>query len=316
MGTINFKQIEPDLLSAKNILILLPANPSLDSVASGLALYLSLKKQEKNIGIGCPTKMTVAFNRLIAIDKITDKIGNRNLVISFDYMKDSIEKVSYNIEDNKFNLVIEPKANCPALNSNKVAYSYSGAFADLIFIVGASKLEDLENLYFDEKSIFNDKQTVNIDYKPNNSRFGRINFHDPQASSCSEITAALIQDLSLPVDPDVATNIFSGLKSNTSNFQSLNMGPSAFETASWCLKNGARKDFFSSPGFMPQTFNQPAFSNPFSQQQINQPMPAATNIFSPPPFVQNQFQPNGGKGSQQPPADWLKPKIYKSNTTI
>ena len=88
MGKIDFRPIQEELEAAKNILILLPANPTLDSVAAALSLYLVIKKQEKNVGIGCPTKMTVAYNRLVGINKITDKVGSRNLVISFNYIKD------------------------------------------------------------------------------------------------------------------------------------------------------------------------------------------------------------------------------------
>jgi hypothetical protein len=238
--------------------------------------------------------MTVAYNRLVGINKITDKVGSRNLVISFNYIKDSIEKVSYNIEDNKFNLVIEPKPNFPPLDPNKVSYSYTGANADLVFIVGAAKLEDLDNFYYEEKKVFEDKLTINIDYKSNNTKFGKINLYDNQASSCSEIVSLMIRDLAMPVDADIASNLLSGIKANTSNFQAFNVSASAFEIAAWCLQNGARKDYFTPIGFPSQPLN-------------NQNIP-----FTPPPFTQGNIQ--SDINNHTPPADWLKPKIYKSKS--
>jgi len=203
--------IQEALNGAKNILILSPANPSLDSIAASLALYLSLKKQGKQVLAACPSPMTVAFNRLIGVNKITDKVGGRNLIISFDYLKDSIEKVSYNIENEKFNLVVEPKAGCPSLKNDKVSYSYTGSEADLVFIIGALKLEDLDKLYFNEKRVFDNSLTVNIDNRTNNTKFGKVNLVNPQSASCCEILTLLIKRLNLPIDPDTSSNLLAGL---------------------------------------------------------------------------------------------------------
>lgn len=314
----DLQPIQQNLAEAKNVLILVAANPNLDSLGAGLALYLSFKKQGKNVGIGCPTPMTVAFNRLIGVNKVTDKIGSRNLIISFDYIKDSIEKVSYNIENDKFNLVVEPKPNYPPLDSDKVSYSHTGAEADIVFIVGATKLEDLEKLYFGDKKIFTDKLTVNIDYKRHNTRFGQVNLHNPQTASCSEIVAGLIKSLNLPVDQDIATNLYAGIKTNTTNFQTVNTNASTFEAAAWCIKNGARKNQVASVGQV----RQPQFQQPQSQLQPQpQPLrqspgqPRTQPDAPPPPSFSQQFSSPEDKESKPPP-DWFKPKIYKGKNLV
>jgi len=295
----DFNSVQESLTNSKNILILISANSSVDSVAAALALYLSLEQQRKNVNIGCPTAMTVAFNRLVGVNKISNKIGSRNLVVSFDYIKDSIEKVSYNIEDNKFNLVVEPKPNFPPLDPEKVSYSHSGASADIIFVIGATKLEDLEKFYFEEKNLFFDKLTVNIDNKASNTHFGKINFHHPQTASCSEIVAGLIQSLSLPIDQDIATNLFTGIKANTANFQAINVNETTFEAAAWCLKQGARRDQLT--GIVP-----PAI-------RFSQPTSLPTMPFNQPHIQQNSQIENK---EAKPPPDWFKPKIYKSSKQL
>ena len=231
----------------------------------------------------------------MAANKVTDKIGSQNLIISFDYLKDSIEKVSYNIKDDKFNLVIQPKGETPPLDTDKVSYSYTGTQADLIFVVGASKLEDLGKLYEQEKKIFNDKTIINIDNKQNNARFGQINLLQPQAASCSEIAADLIKNLNLPVNDDVATNLYAGIKANTANFQAGNVTAKTFETIAWCLKNGAKKEFLTNRSIQqPKPVQQPTV--------IQQPAPA--------PFTQPQQK------SNTPPPDWFKPKISKGGNLV
>jgi nanoRNase/pAp phosphatase (c-di-AMP/oligoRNAs hydrolase) len=332
--SLDFSQISQPLVEAKSILILIAADPNLDQVAAGLGLYLSLKKRGKSVAIGCPSEMTVAFNRLIGIDKVANKIGNRNLVISFDYIKDSIEKVSYNIEDDKFNLIVEPKPNFPPLDTDKVDYSYSGVDADLVFMVGASKLEDLGKFYNTNKKLFNEKMTVNIDSKHNNTRFGKINLYNAKAASCSEIVAKLLKITNLAVDKDIATNLYGGIKTSTSNFQSPNVSPATFEAAAWCLENGAQKTHFTVSQTNSQSFPvkpadelKPFISSPApvapqpvkpfketvktSPSQVQSPQSQTP----PPPFtVSDQLNNNEDEKGKQPPPDWFKPKIYRGNS--
>jgi len=308
----NFSLLQENLVKAKSILILTGANPSLDSVAASLSLFLVLKKRIKNIKVACPTPMTVAFNRLVAVDKISNKIGNRNLIVSFDYIKDSIEKVSYNIENNRFNLVIEPKKDKLAIDINKVNYSYSGVQADMIFIIGVAKLENLGNFYIQERKVFSEAMTVNIDNKKGNSYFAKINFCDSKIISCSELIISLIQNLNLEIDADVVTNLYMGIKANTANFQAINVNANTFEASAWCLKNGARKEqmtnsFFNKP--IPQSLktNLPLIQ----KNQVNRP---------PMPFSQTTKPLNNphlieAKEVKAPP-DWFKPKIYRGNTKI
>lgn len=308
---LSLTSLQDNLTKAKNILVLFPLNPTLDKAAASLALFLSLKKQGKQVLVACPSAMTVGFNRLFSIDKVTDKIGNRNLIISFAYLKDSIEKVSYNIENDKFNLVVEPKPGFEPLQTDKVSYAYAGTEADLIFVVGASKIEELDRLYFNETKTFNNAQTVNLDYKRTNTRFGKINLVDNEAASCSEIVADLVKKLGLFLDQDIATNLLMGIEANTSNFQSPETSAKTFAAAAWCLENGAKKGYLN---FNRPTFPNPSFLNtlPVSAQPLT-PAPVASPIPSM-PFQASVQQ--TATANQQPPPDWFKPKIYKSTNVI
>jgi len=342
----NFSQ---SLQKSKNALIILPATAPVDSVAAGLSLYLSLKQTGKQVIIACSEPVSVALNRLIGVDKITNKIGSRNLVISFDYVQDSIEKVSYHIDGGKFNLVIEPKSDFPSLDSQKVAYSYTGTACDLIIVVGASRLEALGRLYMDEQKIFTQKELVNIDISPFNTRFGRINLLDSASSSISELIGLLTKNLGLPVNADVATDIIAGIEVATNNF-SVKTRAETFEIIAWCMASGGRRaqlttqapaQTFDSRPFMPGFQPRPTYA-PFGIQQAPQaPAPfSRPGPLQTPPFSQPQVQPapqsapakswleelnkdesqsanqadNQSAQAQSP--DWLKPKIYKGSSQV
>jgi nanoRNase/pAp phosphatase (c-di-AMP/oligoRNAs hydrolase) len=235
------QELQQSLSSAQSILIAIPQNPSLDKIAASLSLYLSLKKRGKTTSIICAQPMTVEFSQLVGVDKVVNKIQGKNLVVSFDYLKDSVEKVSYNVEGNKFNLVIQPKAGLPPLGVKNVNYTYTGIDSDLIFIIGAQKLEDLSKLYEDEKDFYHEKPVVNIGYHQKNEQFGKINIFYPQASSYSEIIVLVLKTLNFPLNEDIAGNLLMGIKSATNNFQSPRVSGETFEAAALCLRSGAKQ---------------------------------------------------------------------------
>lgn len=234
-------EVSKTLQTAKNIYVLIPQNANLDATAAALSLYLSLKESGKNVIIGSPSQMRVEFSQLVGIDKITDKTGNRNLTISFDYKEESIDKVSYNVEGDKFNLIIQPRAGFPPLDQENVNYSYEGIDAQIIFVVGAQKLESLGNLYEKDRQAFSDAQIVNIDRSSANSNFGQINIVEPKSGSISELMYSLIKSLSLTINADLAGNLLKGIEAQTQNFQSPFATVFTFETAAELMKAGAKR---------------------------------------------------------------------------
>jgi hypothetical protein len=249
--------------------------------------------------------LTVNFNRLFAVDKINQHIGDQNLVISFDYPQDSLEKVSYDLDsqNQKFNIKIEPKPGLKAPDPQSVRYSYSGSEADVIFVIGARSLEDLGSLYQEEKKLLDNQEKilVNLSSLDNNAQFGRVNLYDPTASGCSEIVTAVLTELNLPLDSDIATNLLAGIEASTDNFSSPNVSADTFELAAFLIKTGAKKGFttaFSSP--------RPPSPTPVVSPQA-QPRPFTSDSA---PFSPDQIP---SQSSPKPSPDWLKPKVFKSS---
>lgn len=300
---LDLTSLQQQLPSAQNILVLIPQNPTLDKVAAGLALYLSFKKQSKQVIIACPSEMTVAFNRLFAVNKIQQQIGNRDLTITFKGQKDRIEKILSQTQGEDLNLLIESRTGCAAISQEQVSFSYSGAQADIIFILGAVQPEDLGKFYTTEKKIFEQALTVNLDFQGQNSRFAKLNLVSSEFTSCSELIVYLMQNLNLSVDQDIATNLFSGIKANNSNFLAANVKAATFEAAAWCLQNGAQPRLSIQPAPQPIM---PISSQPPARQTLVQPPFTSVQLKQNPP----QFQP------QQPPPDWFGPKIFKGGSQI
>lgn len=285
-----FASVREPLTTARTVSVFLPPNPSLDKLAAGLALFLSLKKANRQVAIVCPTAMTVEFSHLFGVDQIKDKPQGQNLIISFDYLEDSIEKVSYHIENNKFNLVIQPKEGFPPLSKDKVNYLYSGGTIDLAFVIGVRELEELGKIA--QKFLVKEK-VVNIDAYPDNSQFGRVNLVDPTSTSCSEIVVQLISQLGLPIDADIATNLLSGLEKASQKFTSPRVNASTFEAAAFCLRSGARRMK--------------------SSRRLSRKKPPLKPMSTKVSAVKRPEEP---VAKTKPSPDWFEPKIYKGNTRI
>ena len=145
--------IQEPLSQAKTIVIAMGVNANYDVVASALSLYLSLKNAGKSVYIVCSAPMRVEFSYLVGVDEVREKLGNKSLMISFDYDENAVEKVSYSISEDgkKFQLLVSPKTGGRPLDPSTVQYSGSGAEADLLFLFGATSFEDLGVLYEADK---------------------------------------------------------------------------------------------------------------------------------------------------------------------
>lgn len=281
--------------SANHILVALKKTPSFDAVCSGLSLYLGLKKLGKEVSIFSEDKIRVEFSGLIGVDKISNDLGGKNFVISLDYQEGSIDKVSYNIEGDKFNLVVESKAGAPPLTAQNVHYSYSGARADLIFTINVAKLFDLGKTYQENPEFFSSEKIINIDCGDQNENFGKINLVIPQAACLTEIVALLLRGLNINLDQDIATNILAGVVTATNNFTLPKTNATTFEVAALALRAGGKKIALPPSDLK----KKPTIILPKRQGKQDKVK------------VKKEVEER-----EKAPPDWLKPKIYKSSTLI
>ena len=266
------------LTSSSTVVILLPESANRDAVAAGLALYLSLLNLGKNVTVAYPKAAIVGWSHLVGLNKLTQKLGNKNFVISLDYTEGSIEKVSYNIEGSKFNLVVEPRVGAPLFDEKKVSYSYSGFTADLVITITAASLEALGKFYSENRPLFAEKPVIAIDYRLG-ANYGKVNLVRA-VTSASEMVAHIIKTAQLPLNGDIASNLYDGILVGGRNFTHPAVSADTFEAVAWLLRQGARKN---------------------ALRQEETPVRELVKQESP---------------DMATPPDWLKPKIYKGSTLL
>lgn len=277
------QELKTKLGTAQTVLLSFPTNPSQDVVASALALYLSIKQSGKSVSIVASSAPVVRDSHLVGLDKITQDVGGTNLVITLDVPENIIDKVTSNTEGGHLNLIIAPAKGAAPLTAQNVKFGYSGAAADLVMVIGAADLKDIGSLAEKELELFKTERIANISNQVGS--FGAINITDPSSSN-SELVTALLKELTLPLDVDIANNLMQGIESATSGLSSPNMTADTFEALAVLYRTGARRTVPAAPS---QT------------ARIVADMPIIDHGV---PVVDH---------SDTPSEDWTKPKIFSGS---
>lgn len=344
--TQEISQIQPTLTSAQNILIVLSSEISIDKLAAGLSLFLSLKQFGKNVSIVTEGIIRVGHSDLFGVGQVGSQIiatkgGDLTItlggIVSPDGKVPALQNLDWaptGAEKKDLKLTFHVMQG-QKFEPTFITPNFEGGGFELIFVLGAENLNVTGGIYANNPQIFASSQIINIDNQETNSKFGTTNIVDSQASSLSEIIGQVIQGLNIPYDNDIATNILSGIFDATTNLASEKVGAETYEMVANALKVGGKKPVINISSSMinniPQTpaatdvpaENIPINTSPgFDLSKIfNAPVTISTpDNFTVPDVVQDVVQEEAvvGEGveTMSPEADWLTPKIFKGGQGV
>ncbi len=243
MGLSIFEQIKETVEKSNTILIATAKKYNTDAIAASLALAMFLEKQNKRVKVVCAGyNLLPAHNFLPKSEEIvSDLTSLRKFIISLDVKKNKVEELSYDIKDDKLNIYITPKSG---FYEERDISTSSGGFAyDLIFALNTPDLDSLDQIYEENREFFYQKPIINIDHNPENEYYGQVNHVDLTATSISEIIFDLLKHFREElIDEHIATNLLTGIISNTKSFQSPQVTPRTLSIASHLIASGARRE--------------------------------------------------------------------------
>lgn len=82
-------------------------------------------------------------------------------------------------------------------------------------------------------------RVVNIDHHPDNARYGTVNWVEVGASATGEMVYDLIEAVGLKITPEVATNLFTAIHTDTGSFRYANTTVKALRIAAELVARGA-----------------------------------------------------------------------------
>lgn len=287
MTNEDLQQIQNLVASAHRVLVLTHKNPSIDTMASALAIYLAMTKMGKDVTIAMESQPLVEIANLVGIDHVKTSLAGKNLLLTYKpYHLGDFEKVSYledqgqaGMADESFKMTITPREGFTPDPKN-FSFSSTGTAADLIYTVDVLEPTQLGTLY--DPALFTSAPVINIDNHDPNKDYGRFNLVEPEAASLSEIVTFFLRAVNAQLDADIAGNLYKGIVAATSNFQSPKVAAATFEAAAICLRSGTK------PAGAPQ----PAAPTPTPAQVQTQP-----------------------RNTTVPP-DWTQPKAYRGTSTV
>ena len=224
-----FEQIK----KAENILIAFKKTWNGDAVASALAMYLFLKKMDKQVTIAAEKfNSGKLYSFLPAYSKINNSLDNlQKFVISLDITNTKVDKIKYAIEDNILNFVISPKDGF--FTPDDISSKSSGFKFDLIIIIDTPDLESLGTIYDNDTEFFYQVPIINVDHHSNNEEFGQINQVEITAIATAEVLFNIFVDYARDsIDEDIATCLLAGIISKTRSFKTQNLTPQALSASS------------------------------------------------------------------------------------
>lgn len=303
------------LAEAQDVGIVISERQDLDKIGAALGLFLSLQTAGKNIQVVSKREPIVEYSSLVGIDKVKKKFDGtvKTLTISFPYREGEIEKVSYNIENDRLNVNLFATDAGVNFREEDISYIRKGSTPSLIFAFGVARIEDLESVL----DLSTHPKIINIDTNPGNTKYGDILYVEPSFSSLSEIVSRMIEDLRLPRDLDNSQNLLDGIIQATHNFSSPRTSSYAFEEAGYLMRSGAKREKGRQDAFVKQQSFRPA-----SQQSRESQRPTQS-----PQQKKQEDMAHGDAAEEEQeavasanniseedvPSDWFVPKVFKSS---
>lgn len=234
-------QIHELLKKSQKILLVTRKIPSEDSLASLLAFSFVLEKMLKEVDAltSGPILPTLSFLPKSSSLK-NDLEASRTFVISLDTSEVKISQLSYDSDKdgNRLNIYIVPSGG--VFRADQIKTKTENFGYDAIVVLDSPDLEMLGPVYKKNSSLFYETPIINIDYRPQNTRYGEINLIDRSATSCAEILFSLFERINPQlIDENIATSLLVGMVAATKSFQVSNVSAKAFNIAAALVARGA-----------------------------------------------------------------------------
>ena len=237
------QQIFEQIKKASNILVTFKKTWDGDAVSSALAMYLFLKKMDKQVDLVAEKfSLDKLYSFLPGYTEIKNSLLNlRKFIISLDITNTKVSQIKYKQEESKLNFIISPKDGF--FTESDITSGASGFKYDLIIVLDTPDLESLGRIYDNNTEFFYQTPIINIDHSSTNEEFGQINFIELTAVSTSEIVFSLFESFGRDlIDENIATCLLAGLIAETKSFKTNNVTPRALMAASALMSLGARRE--------------------------------------------------------------------------
>lgn len=168
-----------------------------------------------------------------------DSIGSSlGLALGLEQLGKTVDLFGSDVHPHRYDFL-------PGVQNIQVADHIEGDY-DGLFVLECSELgrPGLRNL---ERFL-----VINLDHHPYTKPFGNLNWLDPTASAVGEMVYYLIKGLSAQLTPEIATNLYVAIMTDTGSFQFSNTHAKTFQVAGDLVSCGANPSTIAQTVYMNQ----------------------------------------------------------------
>lgn len=239
MDDVLKKQTQEVLTKAQNIMIAVSASSGFDGLASGLSLYLSIQKLNKNLALIAKNPTVGDAQMLYGVNKIGTSDGKKDLIISISKAVENVEKVTHFLDGDELKIVIHALQGSKGVEPQDIFFKKASLKPNVIIAIGYENFVQLKNDITQEHTTYSDVFIISVNCVDTREKFAQINIHEHEAVCLSEVCANLIEDLAIPIDSDIAFNLYTGMSQATQMFAPNLTKPSTLDAAQFVLEFGA-----------------------------------------------------------------------------
>lgn len=248
--------IATKLGEAKNVLIALSSDPSVDELAAaiGFSLYLDrIGKRATAIYSGATPNTLEFLKPEETFESTADTL--QDFVIAIN--KEKADHLRYKLDGDYVKVYITPYKR--RLSEADLEFSYGDYNVDLVMALDVANGIDLDAALREHGRIMHDAAIVNVT-TGNPGKFGEIEWSDKKASSVSEMIANLLYKYGGedPIAKDEATAFLTGVVAATNRFSNTKTTPETMRLASRLMESGANQVLVSkniTPNMENELFN-------------------------------------------------------------
>lgn len=232
------QQTSEAIRQAETILIMTGLHPSIDQVASTVALAAILRKFGKKVTSVISDEVP-ASAKFLPLNLVEPTMGGlRDFIMQVDLSHAEVDKLKYTTDNGKLSVHITPFAG--SFQSKDVSFSYGEFHFDLVIILGVASYARIDKIYGQNAELLRSIPLINIDFHRNNEQYGAINLIETTAASLAEMLIALAESLqSGLIDATVATTMFAGIMAATDRFTASHTTSKTMTIAAQMLAMGA-----------------------------------------------------------------------------
>lgn len=251
------------LLNTSDWAIFLPKTEDADLLLSALAFdrFLHAALPDKNSYLYAPALLlpqSATLQQLLAGQNFRQSLAKDNLIISFPYRSEQVEQIYSQIDEGQkqFFITIKPQKGVEPVEQQKLQFSYSANTSDLLFLFGVNQLSDLQQLYHEQETLFQDRRKFLISINDFLPDFGNLDLDISGSSSYCESVFYLLKSLSALLELDftllvqqapIANQLLYGIESKTAALQTKNASANTFLAVAELLQNGAERLYTAAP---------------------------------------------------------------------